>query len=90
MAGGKHHTGIVQLYAHLVALARHQRRRRFVAVAMREVQDAKAHAQRFARWMNVAQPDREVGDRLVGRDVEREDRRAETLDRTVEDGGFKN
>ena len=39
--------------------------------------------------MHVAQPDRQVRNRLVGGDIERNDRRAENLDARVEWRGFE-
>ena len=81
---GKRRAAIVELQAHAIALPRHQRRGRGVAVAMREVQHAEAHAQRFARRMDVAQPDHQVGDRLVAGELERDDGRAQDLHGLVE------
>ena len=89
VAGGKDRARVVELQAHAVAPARQERRRLLVAVVMREVQDAVGDAQRLARGMDVAEPGDEVGDRLVGRKLDVEHRRAEQLDRAVERRGLE-
>ena len=56
---------------------------------MREVQYSVADAQRRAIGMHVAQPDGQVRERSVGRDIERHDRRSEDLDARIERRGLE-
>ena len=51
---------------------------------MREVEHAIADTQRFTGRVHIAQPNRQVRNRPVGRDIERDDRRAQDLDRRIE------
>ena len=73
MPGRKDGAGVVELDRDAIALARHQWRGMFVAVAMREVEHAEADAQRFATRTDVAQPRDEVRYRAVGGDLQAED-----------------
>src|SRR5262245_27956754 len=51
---------------------------------MREIEYAIADPQRFTGGMHIAQPNRQVRNRPVGRDIEGDNRRAEDLDRRIE------
>jgi len=51
---------------------------------MREVEQAVGDAQRFAGGMDVAKPRDQIGDRLVGGDVDSKLRRAEESERAID------
>ena len=90
VTGRKHRARVVELDAHPIALPWHQRRRRLVSVAMREVQYSEAHPQRRAIRMHIAKPDHQIRKRPVGRDIERDDRRAEDLRCASSSGAVSN
>jgi hypothetical protein len=54
VAGREHGAGIVELDAHAVALSDRQQFGFFMSVAAREVEHAKADAQRFPGRMHIA------------------------------------
>ena len=65
-------------------LAGLHRRRRLVAVAVREVEDAVGDARRAAVGMDVAEPHRDHGGRTVGEELEPDHRSADDVERRLE------
>ena len=70
MAGGDHPAEVVELESRAEPLAHRAGDRVLVAVAVREVEHAIGHERGRAVGPHVAEPDRQMGARLVDRDLE--------------------
>src|SRR5262249_54142538 len=90
VAERKYRACIVELNAHAVALARRQQGRPLVALAMSEVEYPIADAQRFTGGLHIAQPNHQIRNWPVGRDIECHDWGAQDLDRRIEWRGLEN
>src|SRR5262249_17277248 len=90
VAERKYRACIVELNAHAVALARRQQGGLLVALAMSEIEYPIADTQRFTGGVHIAQPNHQIRNWPVGRDIERHDRGAKDLDRRIEWRGLEN